>query len=251
MAIRATDVLPLVPVMWMTGYWSCGRAEQLDQRTPSSTGVRAQPPPGTRGDADVALEVDVVVEPGPRPRAARCRRSASTSARGRRARRRPGSRRRPRPVERPRDPTRLADVVEPRARTPASSSAARARRPRHLGAHRPLRRALRLADLAEHRGRDVVDARVVAGHCASSSTVGHAARCTEPSCHHDQTSSVTNGRCGANSRRSVTSASASAARADARRIVAAASRTRAASRARGSRRRSPRRTARCVRARAA
>src|SRR5439155_10223911 len=40
----------------------------------------------------------------------------------------------------------------------------------------------------------------------SSASVGHGARCTDPSCHHDQTSSVTNGRNGANSRMKVDSA---------------------------------------------
>ena len=44
---------------------------------------------------------------------------------------------------------------------------------------------------------------------------GHAARCTDPSCHHDHTSSVTKGRCGAKSRRSTSSARASAACAEA------------------------------------
>ena len=44
---------------------------------------------------------------------------------------------------------------------------------------------------------------------------GHAARCTDPSCHQDHTSSVTNGRNGANSRSSTDSAARSAPRADA------------------------------------
>jgi hypothetical protein len=43
---------------------------------------------------------------------------------------------------------------------------------------------------------------------------GQPPRWIEPSCHHDQTSSVTNGRNGANSRSSTFSARSSAARAD-------------------------------------
>lgn len=49
----------------------------------------------------------------------------------------------------------------------------------------------------------------------SGSAVGQAARCTEPSRHHDQTSSVANGSTGAKRRRSVSSAMPSAARAEA------------------------------------
>ena len=49
----------------------------------------------------------------------------------------------------------------------------------------------------------------------TSSAVGHGARCTEPGRHHDQTSSVTNGRYGANSRSSVDSATSIALLADA------------------------------------
>jgi hypothetical protein len=48
----------------------------------------------------------------------------------------------------------------------------------------------------------------------SSAAVGHGARCTEPACHQDQTSSVTNGSTGANSRSCTDSASASVACAD-------------------------------------
>ena len=44
--------------------------------------------------------------------------------------------------------------------------------------------------------------------------MGHAAWCTEPSRHHDQTSSVANGSTGANRRSSVSRASASETRAD-------------------------------------
>ena len=86
-----------------------------------------------------------------------------------------------------------------------------------LGAHRDLRLGLGLADRAEHVG-DLDrpgSARPSWAIRATSSTVGHGARCTEPSCHHDQTSSVTNGRNGANSRSCTLSAVASAARAEA------------------------------------
>ena len=41
------------------------------------------------------------------------------------------------------------------------------------------------------------------GHRVCPVAEGHVARCTEPSCHHDHTSSVTNGSTGANSRSSV------------------------------------------------
>ena len=50
---------------------------------------------------------------------------------------------------------------------------------------------------------------------ASSSVVGQALVCTKPSCHHDHTSSVTNGRNGANRRSCTESASAKVAFADA------------------------------------
>ena len=53
----------------------------------------------------------------------------------------------------------------------------------------------------------------------TSSAVGQAARCTEPSCVQDQTSSVTYGRIGASSRRTTSSAIRSVARA----LAAAAS----------------------------
>ena len=48
----------------------------------------------------------------------------------------------------------------------------------------------------------------------SGSAVGHGARCTEPSRHHDQTSSVANGSTGANRRSSTSRAIARAARAE-------------------------------------
>ncbi len=48
----------------------------------------------------------------------------------------------------------------------------------------------------------------------SSEATGHGARCTEPVCHQDQTSSVTNGSTGANSRSWTPSATASVACAD-------------------------------------
>ena len=60
---------------------------------------------------------------------------------------------------------------------------------------------LRLAHRRERRA-DGGEQRGVAARRGSSSAVGQRARCTEPSCHHDQTSSVTNGRTGANRRSS-------------------------------------------------
>ena len=126
-----------------------------------------------------------------------------------------------------------SSATRPASRTSASrarSSAARRsarvahRRPRSTSAR--IERCcvgLRLADLAEHLGRDAGTRsgrrrrprpRIGAG-------VGHALRCTEPSCHHDQTSSVTNGRTGANRRSSMSSASAERAPCRARRRVVA------------------------------
>ncbi len=54
-----------------------------------------------------------------------------------------------------------------------------------------------------------------AGPASPAPPDGQAARCTDPSCHQDHTSSVTNGRNGANSRSSTDSAARSAPRADA------------------------------------
>ena len=50
---------------------------------------------------------------------------------------------------------------------------------------------------------------------SSSAATGHEARCTDPSFHHDHTSSVTNGRNGANNRCMALSASSIALLADA------------------------------------
>ena len=50
---------------------------------------------------------------------------------------------------------------------------------------------------------------------ANSLASGHAAACTDPVCHHDHTSSVTNGITGANSRSSTDNATCNAAWADA------------------------------------
>src|SRR5207249_7469976 len=56
---------------------------------------------------------------------------------------------------------------------------------------------------------------VPADTARSSAACGQGARCTEPSCHQDQTSSVTNGRKGARSRSCTDKAPARVARADA------------------------------------
>ena len=65
----------------------------------------------------------------------------------------------------------------------------------HLGAHADLGLGLDLADagegLADRAEQAGVTAAPPAGCVGRSSAEGHAARCTEPSCHHDQTSSVT------------------------------------------------------------
>ena len=80
---------------------------------------------------------------------------------------------------------------------------------------RPLFFGLLLPDLAEHGARQTAaPRRRVADRSAppqvdsTSSAVGHGALWTDPSRHHDQTSSVTNGRNGAN-RRSITESAVS------------------------------------------
>jgi hypothetical protein len=78
-----------------------------------------------------------------------------------------------------------------------------------------------------------------------SAPVGHVAVCTEPGCHHDQTSSVTNGRIRREQSQQAESATSIALLADA----AASRRSRrsaAPSPARDSRRRTPRRTPRAL-----
>ena len=57
--IRATDVLPLVPVMWMTGYWSSGEPSSSISGRSRSTAGRAPADAAARGHADAGLEVDV------------------------------------------------------------------------------------------------------------------------------------------------------------------------------------------------
>lgn len=79
---------------------------------------------------------------------------------------------------------------------------------------------LRASDLARRTRRSTsATASSTAGSPRSASGRsrgdGQAARCTDPSRHHDQTSSVTNGRNGANSRSSTPSAARRAATADA------------------------------------
>ena len=107
-----------------------------------------------------------------------------------------------------------------RARRRAQASSARerlgrCRAPRHASTSVRSERfaslfALRISPSTSARPRYTAGSS--APNAASSSAVGHGARCTEPSRHHDHTSSVTNGRSGANSRSSVSSATASAAR---------------------------------------
>ena len=65
--MRAVDVLPLVPVMWMAGYWSCGEPEQLDQRLHPGEGGRSHPARrAPRGHAGERVEqVGVRIEPRP------------------------------------------------------------------------------------------------------------------------------------------------------------------------------------------
>ena len=77
-------------------------------------------------------------------------------------------------------------------------------------ADEPAQRAV-LADAAS----SAVTATGSSAASGRSARVGHAARCTDPVCHHDQTSSVTNGRNGANSRRMTDNAAVAADTADA------------------------------------
>ena len=252
--MRAADVLPLVPVMWIAGYWSWGE--------PSSSTA----PPCGRGGAGASRRG---CARRARPRAARGSTWASSQARAslsstrsttsvqRRIRHRVGlgeldvdrelvGRL---DVEVAGDPTGLAHVVD-----------GELERLRQVGAGRtPWRGRPRCASIASRcsspcgsrraprRRRCTRDRRPRPGP-PSSSTVGQAARCTEPSCHHDHTSSVTNGRCGANSRSSVDERDRERGAGRLGAVVAERAVRRAASRARGSRRRSPRRTARSARA---
>ena len=158
--IRAADVLPLVPVRCTAGILELGRAEQLGQRR------------GSRSSVEQALR---------RSPPARGRRRRSRGSRGRRATpaRRSGRRvtrchsgvasvdvdgelRRPRPA-------RASPTIRPASRTSATRGLERGEplgRCRatvardDVGAHRPLGLGLRLADLAEHRGRRRVHGRV-------------------------------------------------------------------------------------------
>ena len=130
-----------------------------------------------------------------------------------------------------RDSSSRSPATRPASRTSSSaaSSAARrsavsrdhdARRPRCASSAAPSLFALRTspstsAATAYTRGSPSPATR------ERRSASGHAARCTEPSRHHDHTSSVTNGRCGAKSRSSASSASASAAARRGRAVVAA------------------------------
>ena len=107
---------------------------------------------------------------------------------------------------------------------------------------------LRLAHRGEHLGRDREHERVGVGEAARRRRPATRRGAPSPSCHHDHTSSVTNGRTGANSRSSARARCAARPRPNAA-ASSPIARTRDPSRARRSRRRTTRRTARCVRAR--
>ena len=244
--MRVADVLPFVPVRCTAGNSSCGRARAA-RSAPRSGRASARSCAGRpRRDADAGLEVHVRVEPR------RALGQVHGSGAGSSASSTSTVNASPASVSSARDRAGAADVGRDAASSAASRSGVSVTHDAcDLGAHRPLRLGLRLADRAEHLGRDrVVERGLVAGERARRRRrCGQRCRCTEPSCHHDQTSSVTKQRNGANRRSSVDSASASAARAEPAAALADRCRTRAASPARGSRRRSPRRTARCARAR--
>ena len=127
-------------------------------------------------------------------------------------------------LDRRRRPRRASALPWRASRTSSAASASAARRSAvsRTTAVSTSARSERLASVLALRtsrqrvGGDVEDQRVaVAGAMRPRSASGHGARWTEPSCHHDHTSSVTKGRNGANSRSSVDSATASAAWADA------------------------------------
>ena len=247
--MRAADVLPLVPGEVDRPGTRAG-ASRAARSAPGCARASAQSPPRPRRAAtpDAGLEVDVAVEPGQRASARSSRRSgrrraasststASSSASTQLERRRRHARRRAR--------RRARGLERARAARPVSCTTTAST----VGAHRPLApRVFALRISPSTSAATANTARVAVRDRRARRPSGHGARWTEPSCHHDHTSSVTNGRNGANSRSSVESASASAARAEPR-PSSPRRRRRGPSPARGSRRRSPRRTARCARAR--
>ena len=216
--MRAVEVLPLVPVMWMAGYWSWGEPSSSISASMRESGAgairRGVRPDGT--PASASKRSAWCIEPGPgfaelhrdavyAGSGAGSGSASSTSTLSSS----PGSMSRS-PVTRP---------ASRRSSTARSSACDRCGRDVHrgaddLGAHRSLHVALRLADLARARRRRRCTRSCPRPGPRALRPWATAARCTEPSCHHDHTSSVTNGRCGANSRSSVDSATVSAVRAD-------------------------------------
>ena len=137
------------------------------------------------------------------------RRQSGWPAAARRARPRPRTPR-PRPLELL-DRAGLTQVAGPSSSASQALGCVAHEHAAHRRAHRPPRLRLGLAHLAQHVGghlqraprareESVASASPARACSASSSASGQAARWTEPSCHHDHTSSHTNGRNGANSR---------------------------------------------------
>src|SRR5690606_5724135 len=107
---------------------------------------------------------------------------------------------------------------------PAANAARSAAGARTTSDATGVRNGLRASDLVRRTSPSTQvaasSARTAPGSAASmtsriSALVGHDARCTEPSCHHDQTSSVAYGRYGANRRSRVFSVTSIAALAEA------------------------------------
>ena len=175
-------------------------------------GVAQQPLGEQAGDARGGVQLDQGLRPGlahVRPSGPGGTSTASRATQASRRRRRPAV---SVPVTRP--AARMsssADSTPGRsAAGTASSTAVISVRIDTLASDLTLRSAASAAPAArDHAGVGV------AGGGAQRRGVGHGARCTEPSRHHDQTSSVANGSTGANRRSSTSSARPSAARAEA------------------------------------
>ena len=201
-AMRATDVLPLVPVRWTTGTRAGatrGGASRASMR--SSVGCAARR--GTPTGSPTRLEVHMRVEP-----AARVDEIGHDEGW---VLRHPRGRDRPRP--RARCPCRARS--SPHAPSSRTSSSADRSASRRSGVSRTTTRetsvrsersarGLRLAHRAEDVRRDLEHLGCAVGSGGADGRRRRARPHGAPSrrCHHDHTSSVTNGRCGANRRRS-------------------------------------------------
>src|SRR5439155_11637703 len=148
-AIRATDVFPLVPVRCSTGYCSCGEpSSSTIAAMRSSVGfvLRRDAPAGTPSDSRFtwasshASASDAVFVSGRKFDLDR-ERLRSLTLEGL-------------------DVSRLADIVERRPQRVESLGVVTHDDPADRSAHRLLRRRLGLADLTEDLGRDGIDQRI-------------------------------------------------------------------------------------------